>query len=385
MKAKHIFTLVFTLLTFFYLTSCGDDDGIKSMDTEPNNSIEEAVLVPLDTVPFTTTIQEEGDIDWYKIEIPSQGYFAIKSSNMPDGLNLEVKFALYEEWDGTKQHDISSWLNFPAVIHIPQAGTYYFVIQDDYNDAFSDEPITLKMQFTEEFDEFEMNNDVETANIVTLDQTFDTYIYPTGDVDFFKIEAPNKDGYVKIMAKGINDNILPEIQFFQFDEWADEQVSELSSWLEFPAAIILPTEGDIYFKIHDDYDDASTIDPITIKIEFLAQMDTCETNNTFKEAKTVVRNDTLSLAVFPQDDQDWFKITINEGETIELLAKDWDDAITPEVKFFTLDSDNELSDYSGWESFPHSFNVTIGTTYYFCVKDDYDDAAAEDAFTVIIQ
>jgi len=252
MKAKHIFTLVFTLLTFFYLTSCGDDDGIKSMDTEPNNSIEEAVLVPLDTVPFTTTIQEEGDIDWYKIEIPSQGYFAIKSSNMPDGLNLEVKFALYEEWDGTKQHDISSWLNFPAVIHIPQAGTYYFVIQDDYNDAFSDEPITLKMQFTEEFDEFEMNNDVETANIVTLDQTFDTYIYPTGDVDFFKIEAPNKDGYVKIMAKGINDNILPEIQFFQFDEWADEQVSELSSWLEFPAAIILPTEGDIYFKIHDD-------------------------------------------------------------------------------------------------------------------------------------
>jgi len=55
------------------------------------------------------------------------------------------------------------------------------------------------------------------------------------------------------------------------------------------------------------------------------------------------------------------------------------------VKFFTLDSDNELSDYSGWESFPHSFNVTIGTTYYFCVKDDYDDAAAEDAFTVIIQ
>jgi len=372
------------LFVLVYFSSCGKD-SVKNMDTEPNNSIEEAVLLELDTVPFSTKIQEIGDNDWFKVEIPSQGYFAISASNMPEGINAEVKFALYEEWQGSKQKDISGWLEFPAVIHFPKAGTYYFVLHDDYDDASSKEPINIKIQYTEEFDKFEMNNDIETAQITSLNKTFEFYLYPNGDYDYFKIDAPKKNGYIKMMIKENYDDINPEIKFFKYDEWSDDKVSDLTGWLEFPAAFLIPAEGDIYFAIHDDYNDASGTEPYTLKIEFVDQMDSNEVNNTFKEATDLARGDTLSLAIFPKGDNDWYKITIADGETLEFLSKDWDGAIKPEIKLHTLNDKNELSDYSGWEEFPHSFNVTIGTTYYICIKDDYDDAAAEKAFVVVVK
>jgi len=85
MKTKNLFLLVFILYAFFSLTSCGGS-SIKDVDEEPNNKIEEAVVLELDTVPFSTTIQEKEDYDWYKIEIPAKGYFSIMASEIPEGL-----------------------------------------------------------------------------------------------------------------------------------------------------------------------------------------------------------------------------------------------------------------------------------------------------------
>ncbi|MEA3450993.1 MAG: hypothetical protein U9Q83_03720, partial [Bacteroidota bacterium] len=355
MKVKQIFSLVLALFVVFYFSSCGDD-SIKDMDNEPNNSIEEAVLLELDTVPFSTKIQEEGDVDWFKVEIPAQGYYSIMASSIPEEIGAEVKFALFEEWEGKKVKDISGWLDFPAVMHIPKAGTYYFRIKDDYSDAFSEEAIILKTQFVEEFDKYEMNNVIKSAQVINLNQSLELFIYPKKDVDFFKIEAPGKKGYIKAMVKEDNDGVNLEIKFVQYNEWADNKISDLTGWLEFPAAVLIPDEGDVYFIVQDDYSDGSSTEVFTLKIDYVAQMDSMETNNTFKDAKVASRGDTLNLAIFPKGDEDWFVITIEEGETLEFLAKDWDGAINPEIKFHTLNDKNELANYSSWENFPYTFN-----------------------------
>jgi len=385
MKINQVFSLALMLFGVLYLSSCGNKNGIKDMDKEPNNKIEEAVLLTLDTVPFTLKIQEKGDVDWFKVEIPTQGYYIIKASNIPEGVNPEVKFALYQEWDANKIKNISDWYSFPAIMHIAKAGTYYFRIIDDYNDAFSKEPITFKTQFVEEFDKNEMNDDIKSAVTINLNQTLEFFIYPNNDADYFKIVAPGKKGYIKTMVKEDNDNVNPEIKFLKYNEWSNNKISELTSWLSFPAAILIPDEGDIYIVIQDDYSDASSTKPFTLKIEYLAQMDTMEANNTFKDAKTVSRGDTLNLAIFPKGDEDWFTITINDGDTLEFLSKDWDKSINPEIKFYTLNDQNKLDDYSNWENFPHTFNITVGIKYYFCIKDDYSDAASEKVFKVVIK
>ena len=355
------------------------------MDNEPNNTIEQAVLLDLDTVPFTTKIQEKGDVDWFKIKIPEQGYYSIMSSNVPEGLKLQVKFSEYKQWEGSKEKDISSWLDIPATIHFPDSGTYYYVLIDDYNDAASPNAITLKTQFIKEFDKFEMNDNVASAKTINIDQTLQFNIYPKGDNDWFKIEEPKKKGYVKVMIKEQYEGVKPMIKFVQYNEWSDNKISDLLDWTNFPAAISIPEKGDIYFYISDDYNDAATTKPYTLKVEYLAEMDTLEPNNTYKMAKEVKRGDTLSIAIFPKADADWFKMTINEGDSVQFLSKDWGEVIAPKIKIFTLNENGELVEYADWDGFPRNINVTKETTYYFTIQDDYNDACSEDTFYVVIK
>lgn len=385
MKTKNLFLLVFILSVFFSLTSCGGS-SIKNIDKEPNNKIEEAVAIKLDTVPFSTTIQEKGDYDWYKIEIPAQGYFSIMASKIPEGVVPEVKFAVYQEWEENKVKDISDWSQFPAIVHFPEKGTYYFQIHDDYDDAFSKDPIILKTEFDKEFDKYEMNDKIEQAQITNFDQSLIFYIYPKNDYDWFKIPLDGKDGYIKVMLKETNEDVNPEIKFVQLNEWGENKIKDLSGWNAFPSALLLPKEGDLYFEIDDDYNDACSKEAFTLKIEFIPQMDNFEPNNDFKTAKEVAIGDTLSIAIFPKNDQDWFKINSAEADSLKFMAKDWDESINPEIKLYTLNEEtNEVKKFSGWENFPHTFGVEANTTYYFAIDDDYGDAASEKPFDVIIK
>jgi len=282
--------------------------------------------------------------------------------------------------------DISNWSKFPAIVHFPEKGTYYFEIHDDYDDAFSKDPIILKSAFEEEFDKYEMNDNIKEAQITNFDQTLIFNIYPKKDYDWFKIKLDGKEGYLKVMLKETNEDVNPEIKFVQYNEWGEDKIEDLSEWNDFPSALLLPKEGDLYFEIHDDYDDACSKEPFTLKLGFIAQMDKFEPNNDFKTAKEVAREDTITLAIFPKNDMDWYMINSLEDTTLEFLSKDWDDAINPEIRLYTLnESTNKVEEFSEWENFPHKFHVEANTTYYFAIEDDYGDAASEKPFDVIIK
>jgi len=379
-------TLIVLLLSLALITSCGKLNSIKNTDKEPNNKIEKAVKLNLDTIPFKTTIQEKGDVDWYKVNIPAQGYYRIMASSIPQNIKPEIRFALYQEWEGNKEKDISNWLKPPLAFHIAKAGTYFFKIHDDYDDAFSKKPIVLKTIFIKEFDKLEINDDIKNASATSFGQELNFYIYPRGDYDWFKIETGNKKGYLKAMIKETNSNVKPEIKFVQYNAWEGNKITNLTGWLKFPAAVLLPPSGAIYYVIHDDYDDAATTKPYTLKLKYLNQMDSNEPNNTYKTAKEASVGDTLHIAIFPKGDIDFFKIKTNQSNVLKFLAKDWDNAIHPQVVMYSLNNDtNKLNRISEWEYLPHSFNLTANTMYYFSIMDDYNDASSEKTFDVVIK
>jgi len=178
---KNYLQLLFVLLVGIFVYSCSEGSS-----GEPNNSIDQANDVVF-SEPFDIKIEPKGDIDWFKVEIPEQGYLTVQASNIPEGIKLQAKFALFQEWEGKKEKELKGWTMLPAVLHVAEAGTYYFVIHDDWDDASSTEPVTIKVDFTKEFDNFEFNNNAETAKQVKFGEVKKLFIYPTAKFFYFFI------------------------------------------------------------------------------------------------------------------------------------------------------------------------------------------------------
>jgi hypothetical protein len=190
-----------------------------------------------------------------------------------------------------------------------------------------------------------------------------------------------------LKSNNVPEAIVPEVSYMIYDEWADSKVKELRSWRQFPDACLIPDSGEYLIKLHDDYDDAASETPYDLKIEFLEEMDENEPNDEFSNARAINRGDTLTLAVFPEGDRDYYKIKTMEAKSLKFLAKGFSDDIIPEIKLMVLDENNpnELKEASAWKRLPADFEVEANKEYFVLLHDDYDDAGSPEAFQLIIE
>ncbi len=380
---RFVCLLVLLLIVLFWISGCGGKGG--GSDKEPNNSIEEAGEITLDE-SFPIKINPTGDVDWFKVELPEQGYLKVQAGECPEELNLEVAFALYKEWEGEKEERIRGWNRLPDAVFIPEGGTYYFAVKDDYDDASSGKAIQIKASFLKEFDPSEPNNSPEKAKSVEAGSVVKPAVYPTGDVDWLKVKLESQ-GYLVLKSNNVPEGIVPEVSYVIYDEWADSKVKELRSWHVFPDACFIPDSGEYLIKLHDDYDDAASETPYDLKIEFLEQMDRNEPNDEFANSKSINRGDTLTLAIFPAGDRDYYKVKTTDAQNLKFLAKGFSDDVVPEIKLMVLDENNPnaLKEASAWKRLPADFEVEANKEYFVLLHDDFDDAGSSEAFQLIIE
>jgi len=382
-RGKWMLTLSFTALLLVMFFGCKGGAGVKG-EKEPNNTIDKACEITLGQ-PFSITIKPEGDMDWFKVKLPEQGYLRVQANGIPEELGLECSFALYEEWEGKKEKRLRDWHKFPDALFVSKAGTYYFLIHDDYDDKTSNKTIQIKADFLKEFDPTEPNNKPEEATLVEFGSDIKTAVYPVGDQDWLKVKA-EKQGYLSIKSKETPEGITPEVRYSIFDEWADPKTKEIRNWEKLSDACFIPKAGYYFIQLHDDYDDAASETPYDLRIEFIEEMDEYEPNDDFKEAKSVKRGDIIKAAIFPTDDRDYYKIDVAQGNKIKFMAKDFSD-IVPEIRLFVLNKENpnELTEFSDWEKLPAELDVEEGRKYFILLHDDYDDASSPKPFEISIE
>src|SRR5699024_4667640 len=100
-------------------SSSGGDIG------EPNNSILESGMLESGK-SYTMKIDSVGDIDWYSVPVPGQGYLNISTKTVPDNLNLRLRFAEKQEWEPEKQKWTTGWSDIPKTIAVLDPDTLYF-------------------------------------------------------------------------------------------------------------------------------------------------------------------------------------------------------------------------------------------------------------------
>ena len=377
MKPLKITIFFISLLSISFLMSCGGGSE------EPNNTIEEAVEISFNSIT-EFTISPVKDHDWFKFEVTEPGYIRVMISNQPDDPTIKVRFAKYKEWEGDKEDWISEEMDLPTAIVVPEKGTYYILLNENYDENEIKEKMQLKVEFIKEFDEFEPNNEIENAKKVEFGSNFKAAIFPKGDIEWFKVvaEAP---GYIRIQSNNVPEELLLEVGFYIYDEWAEPKMNEIRINEEMPSACFLPKAGEYFFRIKEKYNEKYLTDLFDLKIEFLELKDKNEPNNDFKQAKEIAKGDTINLSIYPLGDKDYYKITVTAADTLKFYAKNSKDVV-PQVSLFTINPEqaDELIEYKEEKNIPVKYNVEPGV-YYILINDEYEDAANYENFEIRIE
>ncbi|MGM0407384.1 MAG: hypothetical protein ACQERU_05340 [Bacteroidota bacterium] len=374
---NHAVKIAFLLLIFVY--SCSKQGG----DNEPNNSIDQASDATFGE-EFALTIDPVGDVDWFKVNVKKQGYIKVQSANKVEGVQLEVSFAKYQEWEGKKEKKLRGWRPVPDALFVQEPGEYYLVLKDEWDDGSSKDEFQVKIDFLEEFDPTEPNNSADEAKLITFDKQFTAGIYPVGDKDWFKVNVPEQ-GYLEIVSKNVPNEIQPEVRFIVYDEWSDPKTQEIRGWGEIPEACFVPDSGEYFIVMHDAWDDDAIAQAFDLKVNFIPEFDLFEPNNSAESAKLIEPGSTKEIAIFPKGDLDYFKF-IAPNEKVKISVKDHE-AVQPEIKLLSKnpDDDDKYITELKWTKLPTEIDVEKGKEYFMVVHDAWDDDASKKLFQLKLE
>ena len=363
------------LATLFVLVAACSSPKKKNDIGEPNNSILEAGILESGE-SYTMKIDSVGDVDWFGIPVPKQGYLNVSVKEIPENLSFVVRFANKEEWKAQKENWISDDLGLPATIVVNGPDTIYFAFKDKYAKNASEDEIVFKAEFIEEFDEHEPNDDANSATSVATGELIKSTFFPTSDVDWFKTKV-DSSGYLMVQARNIPENINVEVRFAKKpDEFSDAEY--ISEGLGLPASIQAETPGDYYIQLKDKYNKEMSRDMAEWKVDFINEMDVTEPNNSFEEAYHLAINDTVKIAIFPQGDKDYFTFTPKANATLRVAAKLPADS-RPEIQLYE-EIDFEKKPVGEWQALPAKLEVKANQKYYIQLQTKYDKAFSPEPF-----
>lgn len=371
---KNFFCQITGLTCLALLFSCSSPQE-KNKIGEPNNSILEVGILQSGEI-YSMKIDSIGDIDWFALPVPGQGYINVSAKNLPPNLNLVVRFANKEEWKPTKEKWIGGELGLPATIAVHQADTIYFVLKDKYHKNASEESIEFKAEFIAEFDEHEPNNDAESAKLIATGEIIKSAFYPSSDVDWFKTKVDSL-GYLMIQARTVPENLRVETRFAKKpDDFGD--IEFISGSLGLPAAVQVSSPGEYYFQLKDKYNAEMSTDMAEWKVDFIPEMDATEPNNSFAQAYRLAVNDTVQIAIFPQGDKDYFVLTPNANSTLRIASKIPKD-FRPEIQIYDV-VDFEHKPIGSWQPLPATFEVEANHKYFIQLQTKFDSSFSPEPF-----
>lgn len=347
--------------------------GINA-EEEPNNGPGDANPVEFGKT-FKTSIQEEGDSDWFKLQVTEQGYVQIMAKDVPDPIKLQVRYGIWDEWE-EEFKVLRNWMFLPDACAV-EKGVVYVQVLDEFEDDASSKPFTLRIDFIPEMDPFERNNSPDSAAEFIPGTAGKIAIFPSKDTDWFRVPI-EEQGYLEVVSRGAPEGIKPQVRYGTWDEWESE-FTVTRNW-RFLSDACAVAQGDLYLQISDEWDDRGEPELFDIKMDFIPEMDAGEPNNSVKTATGIEPGSAVKPAIYPVGDTDWYKITVPEQGYLQVITRGAPGNIKPEVRYCTYSEwDDELTVIRNWKFTPDGCAVAEGDVYLQLI-DERDDEGSTDLF-----
>ena len=358
-------------------------------ETENNNSKNDADEIIVNKT-YNGSFSTDGDVDWYKLTIPQDGYFYVDfQHDLVDSTRTYWQIRLYDSTgvnfvDGNSSYfGVTGNSNKITNTFGVSAGTYYIKLNDDY---YSGVNYNLCVKFFAASDwESENNNSKDSADLISVNQTYNGSFSTDGDVDWYKFNITENGYFVVDFQHELVDSTRTYWQMRLYDSTGINFIDGNSTYFGVTGNSNRTTNtfgvgpGTYFIKLNDDYYSGVNY---TLNVKFVSADGWEKENNNSKDnANSMNVNSSINGALSTDGDTDWYKFTVSSQCEIAVV-----------LNYSSLDSSRtywviNLYDSSAVTkvlSFNCKANVTSSSseyvsvpsgTYYIRITDDYYSGA----------
>lgn len=370
--------------TYYVQVFCGKQHNAANYDltvkytqaddweTELNNVFSSADSILLGRKHFGNLSSSE-DVDWYKLEVPSNGYAVINFNHETVSSTDEFwRMDIYREDVVTKYNGCDFYYSIPGNANKStaqfgmSAGTYYIKVCAKSHSSVTYD-ITVNFTSSNAW-ETEINNTADTANIVNINSDFYGAITAREDVDWYKFEL-KQSGYMTIDFK--HDILDSKNEFWRFEIYQSDAVTYYDGNRVYVGVVGNENKttpqmgmkpGTYYIKVYrNDYSNTT----YNMKINFkVASNWEKEINNSSETADLLWVNNTIYGSIYSENDVDWYKFEVEE-----------EGYLTIDFKHTSINSTNEF-----WKMWVfHSDAVTYygGSDSYYGISGNQDRSSCQ--------
>jgi hypothetical protein len=322
---------------------------------------------------YTGKMDKAGDNDFFRIAVPQAGRLTINVTN-PTGSAMRTYLAMYNlDADYAYITASANADGDPVTLSwdLAEAGNYFLRITDSGNRA--EGQYTAAAQFQPAPDPYEPNPNAARATALNIGDVIQAYIFPSGDEDWYQVQLPHP-GTLTVSLTNMPADLRGYITIYDSNAgytyvtaYANNEGD--SVYLTFHAA----TPGPYYIRIHDRDNDKNPAATYTLTTGFTAAADVYEPNNEFRQA-TPVTSSPLQAFIFPQGDQDWYRIRAQAGASLAMTVDNVPANLRPYLALYG--PNNNYLDYKTTDTDGGAATLTYAvpqTGYYYLRVTDRDN------------
>ena len=334
---------------------------------------------------IAAAITPVGDIDWYKFTVGSAG--ATDFEILTAGSTGDPVMWIYGPNSSTTQVDYADDGNgsFPRyILTYLAAGTYYVKFQDYGNNEIIPD-YTFRVGWTNiGAPGSDGNNTPLTATSLTNGVTASGAISPVVDVDWYKFTVGSTGATnVEILAAGLTgDPVMtiygPDSSTTRLDYVDDGNGS-------FPRYISTYLAPGTYYLKFEDYGNNSTLPSYTLRAFWTPIGSiTDDGNNSYEKATPLINGQTVTMAINPVVDVDWYKFVIGSTGATNVLIECAGSLGDP---FMTIYGPTNIGTVfagvdQGNGNFPRYTTTYLPPGTYYLKLEDYGNNDTIPAFTM---
>lgn len=216
-------------------------------------------------------------------------------------------------------------------------------------------------------DETDDNDTMSKSERISLGEINNAKILPEGDVDYFELDISKSSVYLFNF-----DNVPSSIDLyldvldFEGTDVFYSSVSTGSSWIGRHM-----NSGMYYLKLSDRYSYKESNTAFSFSV-IEDTIDVSESNNLMSSACEIFLDNTLSGAIFPTGDRDYYKFTLSENTIVKFKVDSVSSKIDPQFDLYDIEGTSLLSRYfSAGQNIDFSKSLHSGT-YYVRLTDHWD-------------
>ena len=352
---------------------------------EPNNALGQATRVGMGAQVWAS-ILPLGDVDYYQVEAVHQGQLTVAFNRSPADLNMA--FRVLDD----QGRQVRNWQtapdigeNFTAWADIKIPGTYFVEVRDGSNNARAAEPYGMVITFIPTADPAEVNDSIQNATALPLNQPMQASILPLGDVDYYALNISHQGELtVDFTASPANLNMAFRVldrQGRQVRNWqsAPNIGAPFSAWAD------LASPGEYLIEVRDGSNNARAQDGYTFSARLKATLDPLEPNNALEHATPLMPATRVNASILPIGDVDYYAISANQHGVLSVQFSDSPRNLN--MAFRVLDGQGRQ--IKSWQtapsdgaSFTASAELPAAGRYLIEVRDGSNNARSADPYAI---